>query len=614
MKEVKIAKKREVWIEKVLGKTLPDHGESRETLMKKLLQLDDLNFFYFMTLIEKKGKRQKGQQKGHKNKEKFILFDGRKNTGLPGVAEEEGILVYPTAVAPAELLKELPAISFTDLENRSEEYLPLARSCSIWYRPMQAGTGSSIERSLYLQSLSHQDEEISPSIGAKGTDLYLQITHQGKAIVANLAEVQILRSLKKATAGVFHKIYFEDIVSEETIKAVEQIWHKPFPLNPSQTYEEWTKRGGRVERFGGTMQSHLPTLTSEGLLSLNRVGPGGHGLFAVDVLRRAYLPEQRPKEKGPLIAILGNGEDLGCRPDPLMMGWMLKNKIPIVMVTTEKTGIDLKGGQVALVKDPISSLVYLKIIEEAEAIEMDQQKLFRELGLRQGDSMAYFNTNMALFNYDELTPRMEALVKEVGEEELLQALAPNLIENWKEQKDPDGVIRKYLQLEGAMGSVLLNLDQFWRRLYKVPLVYFINIPKAKRTQFFSPIKSSFDFLMQFHSDRFKFQDEELELFNHRPGHLPSVSLQHPYYKEVKNVLDSFQETGLYHLDFLSVEGKVNFSGTDLKGSILVQSLRDEIVHLREIPQLMALKKANKLTLENIQVKIGNNWQIEIKGL
>jgi UDP-N-acetylglucosamine pyrophosphorylase len=239
-----------------------------------------------------------------------------------------------------------------------------------------------------------------------------------------------------------------------------------------------------------------------------------------------------------------------------MVGWMAKERIPIVMITTDKTANDMKGGQIAIVRHRDGSH-YVSIVEQAQAKETGQLELFEKTGLevRRDNQTSFFNTNTALFNYEELVPKLKALVNKIGEEEFLRIVTPDLIENRKEQKDKDGISRKYLQLEGAMGSSLLNLDRFWRAHYQEPLVHFINVDHLHRTDFFSPIKSAFDFFMQFHSDRFRLLTDSMRLKNERPGSLPSVSLSDTrtsdkYYHDVQTVLECFQGTSILGLDVL----------------------------------------------------------------
>ena len=101
----------------------------------------------------------------------------------------------------------------------------------------------------------------------------------------------------------------------------------------------------------------------------------------------------------------------------------------------------------------------------AQAKAAGQQDLFERIGLdlRNGDQSALFNTNMALINYAAWKDCLEKAEARFGRDALLDAMSPDLIRNQKRQKDNDGVERAYTQFEGAMGSVLLNLDRFWRK-------------------------------------------------------------------------------------------------------------------------------------------------------
>ena len=101
---------------------------------------------------------------------------------------------------------------------------------------------------------------------------------------------------------------------------------------------------------------------------------------------------------------------------------------------------------------------------------------------------------MALFNYDVLVPRIKKLVSEAGHDQFYEIIAPDLIQNSKEQTESDGLKRAYTQLEGAMGSVLLNLDRYYRQRYGEPLVYFVNVGRESRTDFFFPLSRHSIFL------------------------------------------------------------------------------------------------------------------------
>lgn len=527
------------------------------------LQLNELNKFYFDILLKRK--------KNPPKEDKVKIFED-------GVKKNESV-AYPTAILPDHLKKDLPYAHYQNLMEERDELAKIGQEVSLWCMPMQAGSGSSIERKKYLSSIKDIPLD-KVKLGSKGTDLFLNIKIDGEEKTVSLAEVQILRALKDAQKKVFKEIIFNDIVSIETAESIKEIWNHTCPIAKNQSYLEYVndEKNDFCSTFGPSFQNYLPTINDQGNLTKNRMAPGGHALFGIMGIRSALFKNERPKSKGKLVGVIGNGEDLSAVPDSLMVGHMIKNKIPIVMVTTEKTSIDLKGGQIALIENKDKS-VYASIIEKAQAEDSNQIELFEKLGLRPNDQMAFFNTNMALFNYEELIPLIEELTHKMGEESFFEMIAPNLIENYKEQVDTDGVKRKYLQLEGAMGSVLLNLDKISREKLNRPAVHFINVEKKARTNFFGPIKTAFDFFMQFYSDRFTLSLEDLKLVNNRPLDIPQVELKDSSYKSVDFTLENFKNTSILKLDALHVQGKVNFSNCTLIGHIEVDNQSDEVLNL-----------------------------------
>jgi UDP-N-acetylglucosamine pyrophosphorylase len=312
-------------------------------------------------------------------------------------------------------------------------------------------------------------------------------------------------------------------------------------------------------------------------VSFNRLAPGGHAFFGMNAILDPHLPEHKGQT---LISTISNGEDLSAVPDAYMVGWMAKENIPIAMITTEKTENDLKGGQIALVSEG-EGKVYATIIEAAQAKENGQLELFEKIGLKikRKNQVALFNTNAVLINYTVLLPLLNKLRNKVGEDNLSALLCPDLIENWKEQKDLDGVSRRYMQLEGAMASTYLNLDRAWREHFNEPLVRFIVVPKKLRTQFFSPVKTAFDFFMQCYSDRFSFDKDSVKTKNLRPTSLPAVTLVGQYYQDVENVLSAFEGASIKKLDSLTIEGKVSLKKAKLIGNVSIKNKTGNTVSL-----------------------------------
>lgn len=551
--------------------------------LRALLRSDDLNAWYFLALYLRKDSKTTPKT----TKDSLWIYEDNKST-------HHKLVAYPSAIAPPEMLVQLPYIEHKQLLKAQEQYRSKAQTATLWIKKMQAGSGTSLTRGSYLSNTQTANTQMvqlqnhpaerreKVRIGAKGTDLFIRVPKNSEIC---LAEAQILQAIQDARAHKFKTIILHDLVSTQTESSIYDIWNKKSLIEPTLTYHELIEqlsKEGIIRRSGKSIQALIPTLDENHHFSFNRVAPGGHALFALDALRAAYVEGALPDvHHSTLISCIGNGEDLSSTPDQVMVGWMIEEKIPIAMVTTEKTANDLKGGQIALVQQGTNS-TYVTIIEQAQAKESGQEELFKQLGLevRNNDQIAFFNTNMALFNYDVLQPKLTKLIEEIGETEFLKIVAPDLILNTKEQTDQDGVCRKYTQLEGAMGSCLLNLDRYWRLQYQEPLVHFINVDRNTRTHFFSPIKTAFDYFMQFHSDLFELDFEQMRLIDRRPGKLPSITLKDPqtndkFYQDVQNVLESFEGTSIINLDSLEVHGQVSLGQTEFRGNVRIHNQRKE---------------------------------------
>ena len=518
--------------------------------------MDELNQRYFDSLLER------ARNSSPESRAPLKLFDPRAESS------REKRLAYSSAVAPPELFKQIPVTSYESL--RIGKTSALARGCCLWIKKMQAGTGSSVERKTFLAKMRGvRPEEVV--LGAKGTDLAIPLKRGSEARFVSLAEIQLLQAMHDYREQSVGEVVVHDLVSHETEHSIDSLWNLPVWSEPEKTYRQVFSEDRKLARSGKTIQALMPTLDEQGKQSTNRKAPGGHALFAVDALRAAYLTQQLPKTELNLVSVIGNGEDLSSAPDAPMIGHMIAHQIPIIMVTTDKTPIDLKGGQISLICEP-GGETYVSIVEQAQAKEAGQIELFEQLGIDPSLTLrpALFNTNMALFNYAELCPRITKLVSLIGEAEFLKIAAPDLISNWKQQIDSDGVSRRYLQLEGAMGSSLLNLDRYWRKHFREPLVHFINVERAHRSRFFSPIKTAFDFFIQFHSDRFRLDENTMRLHNLCPARLLSATFADPWYADITHVMSAFQKTGLKELEELRVEGLVDFSGVTLKGKVRVK--------------------------------------------
>jgi len=562
--------------------------------------LNKENIDYFLMLLEK------NKSSGKSSKEMVIFEEGIDFTGKQ--------IVYPTAMASDEMMNFLKVLQYNDYLNDSS-VTEAAKEITLIIQKMNGGTGSSLKRAKYLaNTLGISEKDVIH--GAKGTDLFIKIDGE----LVSFAEAQLIQAYLTAHNGSFKSIITNDLVGPETKKSLQHIWNSPSYFDKSKTWEELFNSDQFIHKGKTTFQDHLPTLDSDGNITTNRKAPGGHAYFAFNALLDAIDPNTSKNIKSSILAI-GNGEDLSSVPDNVMIGMMKKEKLGIVMVTTKKMPTDIKnGGQIAIAKD--GDFTFATIMEKAQAEWANQLKLFQSLGIDIGIRDAMFNTNLTLFNYEVLIPKLQKLLKDVGgREEFLKIISPDLIKNNKSQIDLDGIGRTYTQLEGAMGSVILNLDKEWRHRYGEPLVSFINVDDKLRTRFFAPLKSAFDFLIQVFSDRFVLKKESMQFVNTRPGILPSIKID-SYYNELAHVLEDFKGVKIKYLEDLQIEGIVKLNSFTLKGNVKIisknknekidllkiinnkQNIDFKLEHLTEIEN-------GSYVLENISWVINENGKLEI---
>lgn len=604
--------KKEEFLTKQVSLSIKESPESKiaQKILMEVIGLDELNLVYYLSLLEQKFRSQKHPM--------MKIADD-----IPQQTDDEFKRVFPTAIASTEQLKELPLVEFEDLLTKKDIYVNKARSTRVLIKKLQAGTGSSIKRKKYLaQILNIPQDEVR--IGAKGTDLYISVgdpNSSNKTKKICLAEAQILQAINLMKSGQFGAIAWKDIVSDETKEGISALWAKSSLLNPKTTYNKlWYELKG-LDHVGIFKQSLIPTLNENSQVTLLRRAPGGHGLFAVESILEA-LRYKGSTEDMPTVAVVSNGEDLGSSPSPELIGYMVEEAIPIVMVTTDKTNLDIKGGQISLIEEEAASFT-VTILERAQAEEANQLSLFENLGLQQyrpKDKKSYFNTNMALFNYNVLSKKLNKRLNDVGIDALRRIIAPELISNCKEQKNPySKKMQKYIQLEGAMGSVLLNLNRYWKKNYSESLVQFVNFDIEKRTSVFSPVKTAFDFFMQFYSDRFSL-DDKMILRNLRPGKILAVKLVDPkdmkgFYSDVSNVLEVFVGASILDVDELTVDGLVGLNGIIFQGKVEIISQLTEIHNLCDLLMKSTdsnkniIKKDDNLCLRNTRIIVNRKGSV-----
>lgn len=407
----------------------------------------EINFLYFDGLYQK--------YKNPTNNVEIILANGINDSNI-----------IPYAIADEKLKQTLHVQSYETLLGPSSSQLKEINLCIC---KMQAGLGTSVEREDLVAKYTNRK-----NLGAKGTDLF--INYHGKMI--SIAENQLLLAIEKSL--IYKRVSFQNLINEETKEAVSDIWENYHPELKKKYLEIFNS--DKLIRYPDFMQLMMPTINGHDELTFKRTSPCGHGFLGFAKILEIFRKEKINADSD--IFVIGNGEDLKSTPDEKIISWVFENEIPITMITTTKLEKDKKGGQLAIVR---GEKPYVSIIEKAQAEKANQLEYFEELGLREGDGESLFNTNIVIINEVALKKIFNKYL-DISESEFLELLTPDVIKNKKEQ---NGHI--YTQLEGAIGSVLLNLDKFFRIQYNYSLVSFLNLSAESREKFFVPIKTREDF-------------------------------------------------------------------------------------------------------------------------
>ncbi|MCD6094035.1 MAG: UTP--glucose-1-phosphate uridylyltransferase, partial [Candidatus Omnitrophica bacterium] len=549
---------------------------------------------------------------------------------------------FPSALLNESQRQELlGAIEYSDLAQDPENQ-EAAKNAILLCNPMDAGLGSSVVREEYLKRIWQQIGRTGKAkLGAKGTDLYFDVVLKGFDKKGNEIEIPERLSITElkylqaiTTASNYGEVIIQELVNNESEPFIKKFFDTIFildrideriPQNKKRTYKKIIEQIPNLEITEDfIIQASLPTIDLQtGLLTTERDAPGGHGQLGTMVLEKA-LNKELPQDKV-LIQTIYNGDGPNNFVDASIVGWMARNDIPIVMISTTKTELDRKGGEIGVeyLKD---GKVRTQMLERAQAIENGQEGWFYRIGLPgdKGDEgeayKQYFNTNTALVNYSVLTPFLKELYAVIGKEKFAEIISPDLISNVKKQNG-----KEFTQLEGALGSALLNLNSFIQttdnpkvnlllKKYNLDrLLYIVNVDRTHRNEFFTPVKFAYDFWFYAYSDHFKVNTQTWKLENLRIGHLPAFEDMDEYYKDVQNCIDAFGRASTIDLNSLSIKGKVHLKDAILKGYVEIVSDYPFVFDLnsQRARSQLRLTKGQKLILENVSILVDKKGNIRI---
>jgi hypothetical protein len=333
---------------------------------------------------------------------------------------------------------------------------------------------------------------------------------------------------------------------------------------------------------------------------------------------------------------------------------MARESVPVVMITTTRAPIDVKGGMLGI-EDLENELYRTNLLEVADAKTNDkkypgQAKLFGKMGIsltgrefgKQGRQL--FNTNTVMTNDTVLQPFLRELREILGLEEYNRIISPKMMMKSAVQKDG----KEYVQLEGPLGSSVLSLAGFLsttdnpvvkllcakHNIDHKKFLRIVNIDVDRRTDFFAPIKFPIDYWLQFFSDHFRVDTTTWKLVNLRPGHVPALDTpdqdKDKYYSNVLNLFSFFGDNGVIDkdnpimtstigLDYMKIRGKVKVAGSILRGRVVAINESDDLIDLtsgvakdRLISEnMVTISEDGRLIFENILIVVDANGNIKV---
>jgi len=262
--------------------------------------------------------------------------------------------------------------------------------------------------------------------------------------------------------------------------------------------------------------------------------PPGHGDLYTALIISGVLDALLNKNY--CYAFVSNADNLGAVIDDTILGYFVKNEIPFLMETADRTEADKKGGHLARLK---TGKLILREIAQCPDYDLDA---FQDVSKHK-----YFNTNTL---WMDLRAVKRLLMEHNG------VLGLSMIRNRKTVNPRDPNSDSVYQLESAMGSAI--------ELFEMARA--VRVPRSR----FAPVKTTSD-LLGIRSDAYVLDQDYRLVSNPKRQLAPIViSLDSKYYK----MIDDFEARlphgapSLIECERLSVNGDVVFGkNVQLKGSV-----------------------------------------------
>ncbi len=290
------------------------------------------------------------------------------------------------------------------------------------------------------------------------------------------------------------------------------------------------------------LQHRIPKVLADTLEAASTVAAGelawcppGHGDLYTALATTGLL--ERMIAAGFEYAFVSNADNLGALPDPDILGYMVDQRIGLLVEAADRTPADSKGGHLCRLADGRLAL------RESAQCPPDEVGGFQDIELYR-----YFNTN-------NLWLHMPSLKRLLSEHRNVLPL-PTIVN--RKQLDPrDPTSPEVVQLETAMVAAVSVF----------PRAAAVRVPRQR----FSPVKTTSD-LLAVRSDAFLLEDDGCVTLARDRKLPPTVRLDPAWYE----LIDDFDRRfpagppSLRACDALTVEGDVTFGAeVVVRGSAVV---------------------------------------------
>ena len=491
-----------------------------------------------------------------------------------------------------------------------------------------------------LDKLTFLDRDLSKEsvkYGAKADDLFFVVKDKdGKPQLKSIMNIKLDKILADKASGTYKDIKMVMLVSPESRELVQQLYDNnpqmQQALDATMAQQDMYPVVQYDEKTG-----EINFLVSE----TSPKAPGGHGVWLATLMDRIV---KKDLGKSSSISVIGNSDALASGPIAGLVGYMSKENVGMTIVSVDRENIDRKGGVFGLLSRDIvgadgkviETIKVPTILELAQAKAAGQAGVFEELGFRAGDGAQPFNSNTVFVNdsvmqklYNGLMGIYQAqgMTQVQAQAEFDKLMLPDLITNAKEK---NGI--SYVQLEGALGSSVLNMNAKLEVLRRQnadvnklmnsilgrnkPLVQIVNANKELRNSVFTPVKFATDFWIQFTNGVIE-NDTWVSLSPKGHGAVNVVATnknKKTQYTDVSYFLQYWRNADIRELNNLVVEGDdVKMSDVVLKGDVTIRN--DSASEVMISPETLATRFTpvnGRVVLENVTITVTSDGKMIVE--